>query len=146
MKDSRSKGLGREDWLVDLGRAALSVERRKRHEITIRWFLGWCRRQRLLVEPTREAARRFYLEKVRERNAAGWQKSGWGGALRWYMEWRESKANMRQIWQLGTVACGCRRHWDVSIRAQKDSGSGNGCFPRANSAKILGVKKRGGIM
>ncbi len=33
MKDSRSKGLGREDWLVDLGRAALSVERRKGHEI-----------------------------------------------------------------------------------------------------------------
>ena len=69
MKDSNSRGLGWEDWLVALGRAGLSVERRKRHEITIRWFLGWCRRQRPLVEPTREEPRRFYLEKVRERNA-----------------------------------------------------------------------------
>ena len=82
MKDSNSSGLGWEDWLLALGRAGLSVERRKRHEITIRWFLGWCRRQRPLMEPTREAARRFYLEKVRERNAASWQKTAWGAALR----------------------------------------------------------------
>ncbi len=72
----------------------------KGHEITIRWFLGWCRRQRPLVEPTREAARRFYLEKVRERNAAGWQKSGWGAALlfeRKQFDWSETvRATVRR--------------------------------------------------
>jgi len=47
----------------------------KGHEITIRWFLGWCRRQRPLVEPTREAARRFYLEKDRS-GVAGTHERG----------------------------------------------------------------------
>ena len=41
MKDSNSRGPAWEDWLVDLGRANLSGERRKAHEIMIRWFLGW---------------------------------------------------------------------------------------------------------
>ena len=76
------KVIGREEWVVALGRAGLSEQRRKGHEITIRWFLGWCDRQRPGVEPTREVARRFYLEKVRERNPAEWQKARWGAALR----------------------------------------------------------------
>ena len=84
------KVIGREEWVVALGRAGLSEQRRKGHEITIRWFLGWCDRQRPGVEPTREVARRFYLEKVRERNPAEWQKARWGAALRWYSEWREA--------------------------------------------------------
>jgi hypothetical protein len=78
-----------EEWVVALGRAGLSEQQRKGHEITIRWFLGWCR-QRPEVEPSREVARRFYLEKVRERNPAEWQKVRWGAALRWYSEWREA--------------------------------------------------------
>ena len=41
MKDSNSRGPAWEDWLVDLGRANLSGERRKGDEITICWFLGW---------------------------------------------------------------------------------------------------------
>ena len=40
------KVIGREEWVVALGRAGLSEQRRKGHEITIRWFLGWCDRQR----------------------------------------------------------------------------------------------------
>src|SRR5438045_2811324 len=96
MTVSNWTGVGREDWLMALGRASLSAERRKGHEITIRWFLGWCRHQRPWAEPTREAARRFYLEKVRERNAAGWQKTGWAAALRWYVEWREADGARRE--------------------------------------------------
>ena len=34
------RGMGWEDWLVALGRAGLSVERREGHEITIRWIFG----------------------------------------------------------------------------------------------------------
>ena len=30
--------MGREEWVVALGRAGLSEQRRKGHEITIRWF------------------------------------------------------------------------------------------------------------
>jgi len=84
------KVIGREEWVVALGRAGLSEQRRKGHEITIRWFIGWCRRQRRGLEASREVARRFYLEKVRERNPAEWQKARWGAALRWYSEWREA--------------------------------------------------------
>jgi len=66
------RGIGHEDWVVALSRAGLSERRRKGHEITIRWFLGWCRRQRPELESGREAARRFCLAQVRERNPAEW--------------------------------------------------------------------------
>src|ERR1041384_6826199 len=81
------RGIGKEDWVVALSRAGLSERRRKGHEITIRWFLGWCRRRRPEVESNREAARRFYLGQLRERSPAEWQKAEWGAALRWYLEW-----------------------------------------------------------
>src|SRR5438552_13365495 len=90
MMNGNRRVMGREEWVVALGRAGLSEQQRKGHEITIHWFLGWCRRQRPAVEPSREVARRFYLEKVRERNPAEWQKVRWGAALRWYSEWREA--------------------------------------------------------
>ena len=75
--------------MAALSRAGLSERRRQGHEITIWWFLGWCRRQRPELESGREAARRFYLAQVRERNPAEWHKAG--GVRRFVGIWSGGK-------------------------------------------------------
>jgi len=111
--------------LAALSRAGLSERRRQGHEITIWWFLGWCRRQRPELESGREAARRFYLAQVRERNPAEWPQSGWGAALRWYLEWRENTVDRR--------ASGC--HF-----SRQETGGDRSVLPagRAEVGKVVG--------
>jgi integron integrase len=80
--------------------AGMSDEReRSSTEITVKWYLGWCRRTGQAASLRSACA---FLEEVeREKRPAGWVLEGWKRALRWFF--REAR---RQGAETGACAGG----------------------------------------
>lgn len=62
--------------------SSVSVDRRASIEITIRWYLGWCRRNRAVCTIT--SARRFMDEVAREKSPSEAVLQQWREALNWF--------------------------------------------------------------
>ncbi len=62
--------------------SSVSVDRRASIEITIRWYLGWCRRNRAVCTIT--SARRFIDEVAREKSPSEAVLQQWREALNWF--------------------------------------------------------------
>jgi integron integrase len=71
-------------WEEALGRSELPEGSKRAHAITIRWYLGWCGRQR--EETSAESARRFYRSAVAQKQPIPAAAKQWGEALRWFLE------------------------------------------------------------
>ncbi|MDA1276243.1 MAG: hypothetical protein O2960_19685 [Verrucomicrobia bacterium] len=68
------------DWHQCLIRYRLPQRQRKSFEITIRWFLGFCRRSRAQV--TTQSARDFIEWASREKEPESWRLEDWKEAIR----------------------------------------------------------------
>ena len=63
------------DWADVLGQAELSARAKHSFEITIRWYLSFCRRAR--AEVTVQSARDFIAWAVEEKRPQPWQIEEW---------------------------------------------------------------------
>lgn len=70
------------DWKDALLCSGLLEQDRKSYEITINWFLSYCRRSR--SPATRRAANAFYETVKRERDPKPFQLTQWKNALAWF--------------------------------------------------------------
>ena len=70
------------DWAEVLSHAALSQRAKHSFEITIRWYLSFCRRAR--AEVTVQSARDFVAWAVEEKHPQPWQVEEWKEAIRWF--------------------------------------------------------------
>jgi hypothetical protein len=75
-------------WKEVLARAELPERQKRSFEITIGWYLNFCRRGR--GDVTVQSARDFVAWAVEEKKPALWQVEPWKEAIRWFF--RESKA------------------------------------------------------
>src|SRR5512141_2983507 len=63
------------EWQEVLAQAELPERRKRSFEITIRWYLSFCRRGR--AEVTFESARDFIAWALQEKQAQDWQVEEW---------------------------------------------------------------------
>lgn len=76
-----------EEWAEVLARADLPQRQKRSWEITLRWYLSFCRRSRAGV--TVQSAREFIEWAQAEKAPQPWQLDGWKEALNWFF--REAK-------------------------------------------------------
>ena len=105
-------------WTGVLSASDVPARRKESHAITIRWFLGWCRRGRVPVH--QDSARQFIDWAQQEKQAVEWQVEQWKEALRWFF-------------RTGHTACAAPRLRNAPAR----SGHGYSHRPRA-----LGPQRR----
>ena len=74
-------------WAEVLVESQLPEREKQSWEITLRWYLSFCRRGR--VEVTVQSARDFIAWAQQEKQAQPWQVEGWKEAIRWFF--REAK-------------------------------------------------------
>ena len=70
------------EWPQVLAQAALPERLQHSFEITIRWYLSFCRRGR--AEVTVQSARDFMAWAVQEKHPQEWQVEEWKEAVRWF--------------------------------------------------------------
>ena len=70
------------EWPQVLAQAALPERLQHSFEITIRWYLSFCRRGR--AEVTVQSARDFMAWAVQEKHPPEWQVEEWKEAVRWF--------------------------------------------------------------
>jgi integron integrase len=70
------------DWREVLAQADLPDRVKQSFEITVRWYLSFCRRGR--ADVTVQSARDFMAWAAQERHPEGWQLEQWKEALRWF--------------------------------------------------------------
>lgn len=70
------------NWAEVLARTALSENERQSWTITLKWYLGFCRRNRTGV--TVQSAREFVVWAEKEKQAQEWQVESWKEAIRWF--------------------------------------------------------------
>lgn len=70
------------DWREALEASPLEEKVRKGYEISIRWYLSFCRRSRVKVDF--ESARAFVEWAAKEKSAKEWQVEAWKAAIRWF--------------------------------------------------------------
>jgi integron integrase len=71
-----------EDWASVLAQSQLSEKQKRSWEITLRWYLNFCRRARVGV--TVHSAREFIEWAQQEKQAQAWQVAGWKEAINWF--------------------------------------------------------------
>ncbi len=79
------EGLDRPVWFSGWRGALAGIgDERERGstEITVKWYLGWCRRNGRSASLASACA--FLEEAEREKRPAGWALEGWKRALRWF--------------------------------------------------------------
>jgi hypothetical protein len=69
-------------WAEHLAASDLPEPLRLDHAVTLRWYLGYCRRHRLSI--SFDSARAFIADVQRERQPAAEQLEQWKEALRWF--------------------------------------------------------------
>jgi hypothetical protein len=82
------KEIGFPEWKEVLAATGLPEARKRSMEITLRWFLSFCRRGRSGV--TVQAARDFVAWAAREKKAQPWQIEQWKEAVRWFFRSAQS--------------------------------------------------------
>ena len=70
------------DWGAVLWQSELSPRAKHSFEITVRWYLSFCRRAR--AEVTVQSARHFIAWAVEEKHPQPWQIEEWKEAIRWF--------------------------------------------------------------
>ena len=70
------------NWAEALGRLGLSEPQKHSWTVTLKWYLGFCRRNRTGV--TVQSAREFVAWAQRENQAQEWQVERWKEAIRWF--------------------------------------------------------------
>jgi integron integrase len=70
------------DWAEVLARSTRPDKQKHSWEITLRWYLSFCRRGR--AEVTVQSAREFIAWAQAEKQAQEWQVEGWKEALNWF--------------------------------------------------------------
>ena len=70
------------NWDAVLARTELADRLKRTFQITIRWYLSFCRRTRSGVN--HESARAFMDWAQQEKQAEGWQVEQWKEAIRWF--------------------------------------------------------------
>ena len=81
------------DWLQALERIQ-DEEKRRSYEITVRWYLGWCKRQGAAVSIA--SALEFLLEVGKEKSPPDWALESWKEALRWFFKTAKTRPNSFQ--------------------------------------------------
>lgn len=86
-KEELEKQTSERVWFPQWMEALESVPDEREREslrITIRWYLGWCKR---LQVPVSEATARQFLTRAREeKSPKDWNLRQWGAALRWFFD------------------------------------------------------------
>ena len=77
------------EWAKVLAQADVPGRQKASWVITLKWFLGYCRRSRAGV--TVQSAREFIEWAQQEKDAQPWQVEGWKEAIRWFF--RAAKAS-----------------------------------------------------
>jgi len=73
-------------WRADLQKARnVTDAQRSGFELLLSWFENWRIRQQLA--PGRGAVRAFWVQQVRAKPRAAWQRDQWKEALGWYLGW-----------------------------------------------------------
>jgi len=80
-------------WPEVLVQSALPHGLKRSFEITVRWYLGFCRRGR--AEVTVQSARDFIAWAAQEKHPGAWQLEQWKEAIRWFF--RTAKAVFRAL-------------------------------------------------
>jgi len=70
------------DWLEALAQSPMSDRQRRSHEITLRWYLSFCRRGRSAVSV--QSAREFVEWARQQKSPQAWQLEQWKEALNWF--------------------------------------------------------------
>ncbi len=68
-------------------------EQRKAWVVTLRWYLGHCRKKGRTQVEDRRLGRQFWREAVQAKRPVAWQKEQWAAALKWFFEFIEEKDN-----------------------------------------------------
>lgn len=76
------RGTWFEDWVGELAQSQLPERQKRSWEITLRWYLSFCRRGRVGV--TVESAREFITWAQQDKQAQAWQVAGWKEAINWF--------------------------------------------------------------
>ena len=78
------------NWAEVLARLDLPERQKASWTITIRWYLGFCRRSRAGV--TVQSAREFIVWAQQEKQAKPWQVERWKEPIRWYFQQAKASA------------------------------------------------------
>ena len=82
------------NWDAALAQTKLPERLRKTFQITIRWYLSFCRRSRAGVN--HESARGFIEWAQQEKQPEAWQVEQWKEAIRWFYRAAKSAAPVEQ--------------------------------------------------
>jgi integron integrase len=82
-------------WPEALAQEELPDRLRRSFEITIRWYLGFCRRGR--AEVTAQSARDFIDWAAQQKRPQDWQLEQWKGALRWLFRTAKAEAGSAAV-------------------------------------------------
>lgn len=77
-------------WAELLEGAALSASEQNSFKVTIRWYLGWCRRQGVGCSVL--SARAFIDWARQEKQASDWMVEQWKTAIRWFFKTAKAQA------------------------------------------------------
>jgi hypothetical protein len=87
------KGTWFEGWVEVLAQSQLPERKKRSWEITLRWYLSFCRRGRVGV--TVQSAREFVEWAQQEKQAQAWQVEGWKEALNWFFRAAKGRPSSR---------------------------------------------------
>ena len=93
-KDKTPRTVRFPDWDHVLETEITDSQRREAWRITIRWYLGWCRRRRCLA--TTETVVAFLSEVAEAKQPPESRLEAWREALRWFFRrgWEREKAGV----------------------------------------------------
>ncbi|MBI2948015.1 MAG: phage integrase N-terminal SAM-like domain-containing protein [Verrucomicrobia bacterium] len=115
------------NWKQVLSQARLSNRERKSYEITLRWYLSFCRRSRAGV--TVQSARDFVRWATEQKKPQPWQLDQWKEALNWFFReaartptesqevespepvWLPETPERRPAWKVAFLTTVRRRHY-----------------------------------
>jgi integron integrase len=128
-----------EGWAEALARMDLPQREKASWEITLRWYLSFCRRSRAGV--TVQSAREFIEWAQAEKRAQPWQVAGWKEAINWFF--REAKKQPEKAPHPPSFARELRRASGPLPIPQTAAGRGErGGIPGWKTAFLTVVRRR----
>jgi hypothetical protein len=90
------------DWPQVLSASALPGQVKHFYEITIRWYLSFCRRGRAAVDV--QSARDFIASVSEQKRPEPWQLEEWKEAIRWFFVPAKEQNAMETAGEVNTLA------------------------------------------
>ena len=130
-------------WAEVLRDSDMPEDVKKSREITLRWYLGWCRKQG--VGCSVDSAHAFVAWAQREKNAPSWMVEQWKVAIRWYF--LEGKRQAQPIHVGKSVEKEIQEQSNASRSKydHSDSGEERLIAFSADEARILDLMRRRGM-